>query len=69
MMLLHVTFKAMLRWPIHRCKNCGITTHWWSIDRDDEARMAVNMRLLTAKDLQHYRIRHFDGADSRKFID
>ncbi|MBL1419378.1 MAG: GFA family protein [Alphaproteobacteria bacterium] len=53
----------------HTCKTCGCTTHWWSVKRGEDERMALNMALLDPKILAQYRIRHFDGADSWKFTD
>lgn len=53
----------------HTCKTCGCTTHWWGIKRGAGERMAVNLGLLDPKLLAEYRIRHFDGADSWKFLD
>lgn len=31
--------------------------------------MAVNTRLVLEKDVKDIRVRHFDGADSWKFLD
>lgn len=53
----------------HTCKTCGCTTHWWSVKRGADERMAVNMALLDPKLVAQYRIRHFDGADSWTFLD
>ncbi|MGL1920690.1 MAG: GFA family protein [Hyphomicrobiales bacterium] len=53
----------------HTCKNCGCTTHWWSVKRGKGARMAVNLGLLSPDELKSHRIRHFDGADKWEFLD
>lgn len=53
----------------HTCKNCGNTTHWENLGTGDDLNMAVNMRMLDPKQITKYRIRHFDGADSWKFLD
>jgi len=52
----------------HRCKTCGCTTHWQSLDGAQE-RMAVNARLFDGLDWTAVRIRHFDGADTWKYLD
>lgn len=65
--LAYTTGNAKL--SFHTCKNCGCTTHWWSVERGEDARIAVNLKLLPPKEVEKYRIRHFDGADSWEFLD
>ncbi len=51
----------------HSCKTCGCTTHWSGVGND---RMAVNMALANdPKAIEALPLRHFDGADSWKFLD
>ena len=45
-----------------RCKNCGCTTHWESIDPSFTERMGVNARLMSDLDLKEIPLRHTDGA-------
>ena len=52
----------------HRCKSCGVTTHWQSLDGAQE-RMAINARLVDGLDWNGIRIRQFDGADTWKYLD
>ena len=51
------------------CKICGCTTHWRSLDSNNSSRMAVNMRLVDPENIKSLPIRHFDGADSFKYLD
>lgn len=52
----------------HRCKSCGVTTHWQSLDGSKD-RMAVNARLFDDIDWDEIRIRHFDGATTWEYVD
>jgi hypothetical protein len=52
----------------HRCKTCGVTTHWQSLDGAQE-RMAINARLVDGIDWTTMRVRQFDGADTWKYLD
>jgi hypothetical protein len=54
---------------IHSCKQCGCTTHWLGVDEDPDGRMAVNFRMCEPSDIDDIPVRHFDGADSWKFLD
>ena len=51
------------------CKLCGCTTHWESLDPQASPRMAVNCSMAKAAALSGLRIRHFDGADTWRFLD
>jgi hypothetical protein len=51
----------------HRCRTCGCATHWQSLDATRP--MAVNAVLLEGIDWDQMRVRHFDGADTRCFLD
>ena len=52
----------------HRCKTCGVTTHWQSLDGAQD-RMAINARLMDGIDWPQMRVRQFDGADTWKYLD
>ena len=52
----------------HRCKTCGVTTHWQSLDGAQD-RMAINARLMDGLDWPKMRVRQFDGADTWKYLD
>ena len=52
----------------HRCKTCGVTSHWQSLDGAQE-RMAINARLVDGLDWPAIRVRQFDGADTWKYLD
>ena len=53
----------------HRCRTCGCTTYWRDLDSTPESRMGVNTRLLEPQDVADIRVRHFDGADSCRYLD
>lgn len=50
------------------CKLCGVTTHW-SPTEEGSDRMAVNARLAEPADIEGIELKHFDGADTWKFLD
>lgn len=52
-----------------RCRTCGCYSHWKSLDPNQTNRMGINARLFTNVEIDKIRIRHFDGANSWKFID
>jgi len=52
----------------HRCKACGVTTHWQSLDGSKD-RMAINARNMSDLDWETVRIRHFDGATTWEYLD
>nr|MEA2799272.1 hypothetical protein [Phenylobacterium sp.] len=52
----------------HRCRSCGVTTHWQSLDGAQE-RMAINARIMDGLDWARMRIRQFDGADTWAYLD
>ena len=51
------------------CKACGCTTHWESLDQETSPRMAVNCAMAEPADIAGLRIRHFDGAESWRYLD
>lgn len=54
---------------VHTCKTCGCTAYWAPLGDDCRERMAVNFRLCEPRDLAGITVRHFDGADSWKYLD
>jgi hypothetical protein len=50
------------------CANCGVTTHWASVD-PASTRRAVNATLCDPKQIAQLPLRHFDGADTWTFLD
>lgn len=52
-----------------RCRTCGCFSHWRGVLPDRDDRMGVNARLFTNVDHKNIRIRHFDGADTWKYLD
>jgi len=52
------------------CKTCGCTTHWEGLgEQTGESRMAVNAALADPADVDSFRVRHFDGADTWEYLD
>ena len=52
----------------HRCRSCGVTTHWQSLDGTQD-RMAINARIMDGMDWGAIRVRQFDGANTWKYLD
>jgi len=52
----------------HRCRACGCTTHWQSLDAA-RARMAINARMIDDMDWTAVRIRQFDGGAAWTYLD
>jgi len=52
----------------HRCKACGVTTHWQSLNGARD-RMAINARLVDDLDWTKIRVRQFDGAETWRYLD
>ena len=51
-----------------RCATCGCHSHWEGLDPKID-RMGINARLFDNVDISKMRIRHFDGADTWKYLD
>lgn len=47
---------------VHRCKTCGVPTHWESLPGMSKGRMGVNVRLIDGLDLAALPLRKIDGA-------
>jgi hypothetical protein len=52
----------------HRCKSCGVTTHWQSLDGSKD-RMAINARTMGGLDWDKISVRQFDGATTWEYMD
>lgn len=53
----------------HTCKTCGCTTHWQGLKGESPRNMAVNAALCDPQDIADLPLRHFDGADTWRFLD
>lgn len=51
------------------CTACGCLTHYESIKKLDDSRIAINARMMSPKDIEGARIRTFDGADTWAYLD
>ena len=52
----------------HRCRSCGVTTHWQSLDGAKD-RMAINARTMGDLDWDRIKVRQFDGAATWEYMD
>lgn len=50
------------------CTTCGCVTHYESIRKTPDSRLALNARMLPAVALEGVRVRQFDGAVSWKYV-
>jgi hypothetical protein len=53
----------------YHCNECGCLTHYESIEKSPQSRVAVNARMLLPADISGARIRTFDGAKTWKYLD
>ena len=53
----------------YHCNHCGCLTHYESVEKNPDGRVAVNARMLPPQEIEGVRIRQFDGAVSWKFLD
>lgn len=53
----------------YHCSNCGCLTHYESLEKGADSRIAINTRMLPAELTTHIPCRKFDGADSWSYID
>lgn len=51
------------------CIHCGCLTHYESVQKSADSRIAINARMMSPKEIVGARIRTFDGADSWAYID
>jgi hypothetical protein len=52
-----------------RCKTCGCVTHWEPIALEPGVKHGVNLNNFDPSLQATVHIRHFDGADTWKFIE
>lgn len=53
----------------YHCTTCGCTTHYESVEKLPDSRVAVNVRGAEPADIEGIPIRRFDGAATWKYID
>lgn len=53
----------------HTCLQCGCTTHWENLGRNEHTHMAVNFRMCDPNVINEFEIRKFDGAKTWAFLD
>ena len=53
----------------HHCDACGCLTHYESVEKSPDSRIAINARMLPRAEISGIRIRTFDGADTWKYLD
>ncbi|MGH1486412.1 MAG: GFA family protein [Cellvibrionaceae bacterium] len=53
----------------HRCENCGCCTHYSALKDDGSNRIAINTRMVLSSKMHGIPVRHFDGADTWKYLD
>jgi hypothetical protein len=53
----------------YHCAVCGCATHYESAEKAAESRFAVNARCFAPEDVAGARLRHFDGADTWRYLD
>jgi hypothetical protein len=51
------------------CRICGCVTHWESVDKNGESRVAVNARILPPEESASIPVRRFDGASTWQYLD
>jgi hypothetical protein len=51
------------------CRHCGCLTHYESVDEHQDSRVAVNARMLPPELIKPLAVRHFDGAESRRYAE
>jgi hypothetical protein len=51
------------------CKQCGCLTHYESIEKGPESRIAVNSRMFDAVQIANLPIKYFDGAVTWRYLD
>ena len=53
----------------HSCKTCGVTTHYTAANPEKHNAVVVNLKLADPRHAKSIPLRHFDGAESWKFLD
>lgn len=50
------------------CKVCGCLTHYDSVTKTPDSRLAINARMADPGLLERVKVRHFDGRDTFKTL-
>ena len=53
----------------YHCGTCGCITHYESVEKTDDGRIAVNTRMMQQADIDSVPVRTFDGAVTWKYLD
>lgn len=53
----------------YHCTRCGCLTHYESVDKKGDGRIAVNARMISPAAVADVPVRTFDGADTWKYLD
>lgn len=53
----------------YHCRHCGCVTHYESVEKEKDSRIAVNGRMMSPEDVADVRVRLFDGASTWKYLD
>ena len=53
----------------YHCNTCGCLTHYESVHKSHDSRIAVNARMMPPADIAGVKVRTFDGADTWKYLD
>jgi len=46
----------------YRCNTCGCVTHYESVEKNSDSRIAINARIMQPEEIESISIRKFDGA-------
>ena len=52
----------------YHCNNCGCITHYESLEKQNDSRIAVNARMMPAEIVSAIPVKIFDGAATWKYI-
>ena len=53
----------------YHCNHCGCLTHYESVEKNDNSRIAVNARMMPPAEIADLKLRTFDGAKTWKYLD
>jgi hypothetical protein len=53
----------------YHCRKCGCLTHYESVDKSEDYRIAINARMMSPEDFKEIAVKRFDGADTWKYLD
>ena len=53
----------------YHCTRCGCVTHYESVEKNDDSRIAVNARTMSPADIEDVPLRTFDGGSTWKYLD